>query len=78
VGACNAGPSGFSERIWKRRREDLFGDGDGDVGSSDLAVVLSGWGTASPLADVNDDGLVDSTDLGVILSAWGPCGKSNT
>ena len=53
-------------------------DGDGDVGSSDLAVVLSGWGTASPLADVNDDGMVDSIDLGVILSAWGPCGNSNS
>jgi hypothetical protein len=53
-------------------------DGDGDVGSSDLAIVLSGWGTASPLADVNDDGQVDSNDLGVILSGWGSCGKSNS
>ena len=46
---------------------------DGNVGPADLAIVLSGWGTASPLADLDDDGDVDAADLLRLLNAWGPC-----
>lgn len=55
-------------------------DGDGMVGSGDLAVMLAAWGSPCPLAaptcapDLNGDGNVDSADLAVLLAAWGPCG----
>jgi alpha-tubulin suppressor-like RCC1 family protein len=48
-------------------------DLDGEVGSSDLGVLLSGWGVnAKSLADFDRDGMVDSADLGYLLSRWGP------
>lgn len=46
---------------------------DGDVGPADLAIVLSSWGTTSPLADLDDDGDVDAADLLALLNAWGSC-----
>ncbi len=45
-------------------------DGDGEVGSSDLAILLAGWGSPGP-ADLNGDGTVDSADLAILLAAWG-------
>jgi hypothetical protein len=56
--------------------EPCTGDLDlsGDVGPSDLAIVLGAWGTASPLADLDDDGDVDAGDVAILLGAWGSCG----
>lgn len=54
-------------------------DESGDVGFSDMLVVLSGWGECpvnGPCpGDVagNGDGLVSFDDLLVVLSTWGPC-----
>jgi hypothetical protein len=49
-------------------------NGDGDVSSADISILLSAWGTTSATADLNGNGTVDSPDLSVLLSAWGPCG----
>lgn len=43
-------------------------NGDGFVDGSDLATLLSGWGTAG--GDVNGDGTTDGSDLAALLSAW--------
>jgi len=51
--------------------EDL--DGNGSVGSSDLAALLNAWGTNNATADLDGDGTVGSTDLAAILNAWGAC-----
>lgn len=45
---------------------------DRQVNGSDLAVLLSSWGT-SGLGDLDRNGVVNGTDLSVLLSAWGPC-----
>jgi hypothetical protein len=49
-------------------------DGDGLVGSADLAAMLGSWGpaTESP-ADLNGDGVVNAADLAALLGSWGPC-----
>lgn len=47
-------------------------DGSGETGSSDLATLLSSWGTAT--ADLTGDGNTDSADIAALLSAWGTCG----
>lgn len=46
-------------------------DGDGMVGSSDLAALLGLWGGAE--GDLNGDGVVNSADLAAMLGGWGPC-----
>ena len=49
---------------------------DGNVDGVDLAVLLSQWGTCSPVAcqcDFNSDGAVNGIDLALLLSKWGPC-----
>lgn len=48
-------------------------NGDGQVGSQDIAVLLSGWGSAGGSADLDGDGVVGSPDLAALLSAWGAC-----
>ncbi|MDA0215234.1 MAG: hypothetical protein O2875_07710 [Planctomycetota bacterium] len=45
-------------------------NGDGFVNGSDLATLLSTWGTTDVNADLNNDGIVSGPDLAVILSAW--------
>ena len=45
---------------------------DGQVNGSDLAVLLSSWGTPG-LGDLDRSGNVNGLDLSVLLSAWGPC-----
>ena len=50
--------------------EDL--DGDGSVGSGDLAILLAAWGSTGA-ADLDGSGTVGSGDLAVLLAAWGPC-----
>lgn len=51
-------------------------NGDGVVGSADLAILLGNWGPcpAEPAvcpADLTGDGSVGSADLGVLLGQWG-------
>ena len=52
--------------------EDL--DGDGSVGPTDLAVLLSAWdskwGSKGGDADLDGDGIVGATDLARLLAAW--------
>ncbi len=48
-------------------------DGDGNVGASDLAILLAGWGGSSG-GDIDGSGQVDSADLAVLLAAWNDCG----
>ncbi len=47
-------------------------NGDGAVNSSDLAILLGGWGEGL-IGDFNGDGLINSSDLAALLGAWGPC-----
>lgn len=49
-------------------------DGDASVGTSDLLLLLSLWGTnpGGPL-DLDGDGIVGTGDLQVLLANWGPC-----
>ena len=51
-------------------------DGDGEVSGTDLAAVLSAWGSSNPAADFNASGTVDAEDLTVLLGAWGTCAPS--
>ena len=46
-------------------------DGDGRVGASDLAALLTAWGTADPNADFNGDGNVTAADIALLLQRWG-------
>jgi hypothetical protein len=46
-------------------------NGDNSVNSSDLALVLSKWGTNDVAADLNTDGRVNSADLAMLISNWG-------
>lgn len=48
-------------------------DGDGAVGSADLAILLGSWGAADNAADLDDSGTVGSGDLAILLGSWGPC-----
>ena len=53
-----------------------FGDFDasGDVGASDLATMLSAWGSSGGsdgVIDLDNDGIVGASDLGILLSRWG-------
>jgi len=50
-------------------------NGDGVVGSGDLAELLAAWG-ASPFGpyDLDTNGVVGSGDLAILLASWGPCG----
>jgi hypothetical protein len=45
-------------------------DGDGSIGATDLAILLSSW-NGNGFADLNVDGIIDSIDLAILLSAWG-------
>lgn len=44
---------------------------DGVINASDLAILLSRYGTDDVLADLNQDGIVDGTDLLTVLSKFG-------
>ncbi len=48
-------------------------DGDGAVGSSDLAVLLAAWGQSGGVANLDGQGVVDDGDLALLLAAWGAC-----
>ena len=49
-------------------------DGDGAVGSPDLAVILGSWNTTGGPADLDDSGTVGAGDLALLLGGWGDCG----
>ncbi|MBL9118289.1 MAG: hypothetical protein JNL80_00050 [Phycisphaerae bacterium] len=44
-------------------------DQDGNVAASDIAEVLSAWGSDCCFADINCDGKVESVDLVLVLGA---------
>lgn len=50
-------------------------NGDGVVGSEDLAILLGSWGPCPAMgpcpADLNGDGVVGSEDLAILLGSWG-------
>ncbi len=51
-------------------------DGDGAIGSGDLALLLGAWGPCPPapadcIADFDADGAVTAGDLALMLGAWG-------
>lgn len=45
-------------------------DGDGIVGSADLAVLLAAW-DGGGVADLDGDGVVGPVDLAILIGAWG-------
>jgi len=51
-------------------------DNDGEVGASDLALLLGAWGACSdPMlcpSDLDGSGDVGAADLALLLGAWGP------
>lgn len=54
--------------------QSISGDlnGDGQVNGTDLAIMLSVWGTngSGTGADLNGDGIVDGADLAALLAGW--------
>ena len=48
-------------------------DGNGEVGASDIASLLSQWGAFGGSADLNGDNEVGAQDIAIMLGAWGPC-----
>jgi hypothetical protein len=54
-------------------------DRNGSIDGSDLAIVLTAWGTDGQQGgidvDLDDSGVVDGTELGLVLSSWGPCAR---
>ena len=49
-------------------------DGSGNVGASDLAILLGAWGpNPGHPADFDGDGFVGAADLAQLLGDWGPC-----
>ena len=48
---------------------------DQQVNATDLASVLSAWGTngSATGTDINNDGLVNGSDLTILFSGWGQC-----
>jgi len=47
---------------------------DGYVSSSDLSLLLTSWGGATPsIADINGDGEVNAADMTLLLAHWGVC-----
>ena len=51
-------------------------DGSGQVGATDLLLVIAGWGPCQGTcaADLNGDGDVGATDLLAVIAAWGVYG----
>ena len=81
IGGNSSSTAGCSERlvsghwIWFNTTEVgscLDFDGDGEVGGSELTLIIGNWG--SPEGDITGDGTTDGQDLTVILANWGPCG----
>jgi hypothetical protein len=58
--------------IWATWLRNLPGDldGDGQVGQSDLGILLASWRIDAG-GDIDGDGDTDQSDLGILLSNWG-------
>lgn len=72
-------PSGFHPNVEidavarvlpRTRSADI--DSDGFVAGSDLAILLSAFGSQTVPADLDGDGTVGGSDLTLLLAAWGP------
>jgi hypothetical protein len=48
-------------------------DEDGEIGGTDLAMILGFWGSSNPLCDLDGNGSVDGMDLALVLGRWGDC-----
>jgi len=67
-GVAETVPSSAFSRRGSDTRADI--DNDGRVAASDVAALLTAWGTATPAADVSGDGLVGPQDLASVLFEW--------
>jgi len=47
-------------------------NGDGEIASDDLALLLGSWASDSESTDIDGDGLTGSTDLALLLGSWTP------
>ena len=58
--------------IWATWLRHLPGDldGDGEVGQSDLGILLASWQIDAG-GDIDGDGDTDQSDLGILLAHWG-------
>ncbi|MGA1466486.1 MAG: dockerin type I repeat-containing protein [Phycisphaerales bacterium] len=70
---------GFPNRHWFVQLSSNFGCGDsipgdlnldGIVNGADLSILLGAWGTADPIADIDDSGEVNGADLAILLGNW--------
>ena len=59
----------FSEVVYSGPYNICDLDGDGQVGGSDLTILLGRWGQCC-VADLNGSGSVDGADLSILLSCW--------
>ena len=48
-------------------------DGNGNVDTLDLLMIIARWGQPGPVGDVNFSGYVDVNDLLYIVDSWGGC-----
>lgn len=80
AGTTRADPSGFMDFLtlkYPGQDPSIPGDldGDGQVGASDLLILLANWGPCPPKgecpADLNGDGSVGAADLLILLANWG-------
>jgi len=46
-------------------------NGDGEINTADLGLLISAFGTGDAVADLNDDLIVDTADLGLLLGVFG-------
>lgn len=66
-GRWNGIPRGF---VLEPQASPADFDGNGQVNGSDLAVLLSRWGSSDPACDLNGDGSVGGADLAMLLVQW--------
>ncbi len=79
IGASGAGPNGSSSGesyvVFGRQPDPADLNGDGVIGSTDVALLLGSWGPCPPApsacaADLDGDGSVGSSDLALLLGSW--------
>lgn len=78
IDACAGAPGPSSLATPPASCEEMVDlDGDGFVGSADIALLIAAWGTCdtSCSADVDADGDIDGFDLAYLLSFWGAVGS---
>jgi hypothetical protein len=75
--AVNAGTQGFALAISGEVNDPVVPcpadlTGDGQVGPSDLAILISTWGGPG-IADLDGSGDIGAADLALLIAAWGEC-----